>query len=537
MRIVTLIEFASEKTIARLLIKERIKYRRRNFNETDNHALNRDCDLYDLKINKQLSRLTPPRHHWKWTKKREKRNGVSDSRKNAKMAMMHTYKHDVVKEKKESAHFAYLDEMRAFRKRIIDRLSDDNLSFHQPELMIQYKDKKLRDDGTFIVTGRPLSVYKNLEDKIILALTNSYLTYFFDSYLHENILSYRKVKYDKVEKRAETIDFSEGAKRIMAFREKHNADTIYVSDCDIKKFYDTFHHQMVSECFERLLKRTPLNDEGKTQVMRVLNAYLKSYNFYDNVLVPTSTTKKNPLFAKIRKKVGDVENKNAYVIGKVDKIPDKDYKQRGIPQGGALSLMIANVVLNDVDQEIIKDPDDNRLFLRYCDDMILMHTDRDECKRLMDMYVKSLSDHDLVYHDFESVCDSKTTSKKYNNAFATTKDFWKIKSHKPFLWGKGDGDSNLYVGFLGYEIRRDGRIRLRKSNVEKIKEKFNRQRHIIMRHKEDSPNDYEEFRDKRLQSVLNGLLFYEAFDKDVFEHGSQYKYIMKLQRQTRRSVK
>ena len=213
------------------------------------------------------------------------------------------------------------------------------------------------------------------------------------------------------------------------------------------------------------------------------------------------------------------------------------YKKRGVPQGGALSLMIANVVLNDVDKDIVEKPDDNRLFLRYCDDMILMHTDRDECQRLIDMYAESLNRHDLIYHEFKSVSDSKATSDKYGKAAATGKDFWKIKSHSPFLWGQGEGDSNLYVGFLGYEIRRDGRIRLRKSNVEKIKEKFNRQRHIIMRYKENhSPEECEKFRDKRLQSVLDGLLFYKAFDKDAFEHGSQYKYMKKLQKQTRRSV-
>ena len=536
MHIVTLLEFASEKTIARLIVKERAKYRHRN-NSMDNHTLDRDCDLGSLDLNKQLSRLSPPRYHWVWPRKREKRNGVSDSRKNAIKAMMLTIKLNKAAERNEGKHFAYLDELRAFRQRIIERLSDDNLLFESPNLSPRLKDKELQDDGTFKVTCRPMSIYKKLEDKIILALTNMYLTRYFDSYLHENLLSYRKVKYDKVEKKAETIDFSEGAMRIKAFREKHDADTIYAADCDIKKFYDIIPHQTVRDCFQRMLDDHPsLSDEGKKQVMRVLNAYLNSYNFYDNVL--RKVTDNPNIFDKVRGALHDKGNKNTYVIGKVDKITDdEEYKRRGVPQGGALSLMIANVVLNDVDKDIVGKPDDNRLFLRYCDDMILMHTDRNECQRLIDMYAESLSRHGLVYHEFKRVSDSKATSDKYGTPAATGKDFWKIKSHSPFLWGQGEGDSNLYVGFLGYEIRRDGRIRLRKSNVEKIKEKFNRQRHIIMRYKENhSPEKCEEFRDKRLQSVLDGLLFYKAFDKDAFEHGSQYKYIVKLQELTRRSV-
>lgn len=534
MHIVTLLEFASEKTIARLIVKERAKYRHRN-NSLKKHTLDRNHELDSLELNEQLSRLSPPRYHWVWPRKREKRNGVSDSRKNAIKAMMLTIKLNKAAERNEGKHFAYLDELRAFRQRIIERLSDDNLLFESPNLSPRLKDKELQDDGAFKVTCRPMSIYKKLEDKIILALTNMYLTRYFDSYLHENLLSYRKVKYDKVGKKAETIDFSEGAMRIKTFREKHDVDTIYVADCDIKKFYDIIPHQTVRDCFQRMLDDHPsLSDEGKKQVMRVLDAYLNSYNFYDNVL--RIVTDNPNIFDKVRSALRDKGNKNTYVIGKVDRITDEEYKKRGVPQGGALSLMIANVVLNDVDRDIVKYPDDNRLFLRYCDDMIMMHTNREKCECLMKQYTDSLSDHGLYYHDFESVGDSKTSSDKYDKDVATADHFWKIKSHRPFLWGRGDGDSNLYVGFLGYEIRRDGRMRLRKSNVGKIKEKFNRQRHIIMRHKEDSLDDYEEFREKRLQSVLDGLNYYRAFDREAFEHGSQYKYMKKLQEQTRRSV-
>ena len=68
-----------------------------------------------------------------------------------------------------------------------------------------------------------------------------------------------------------------------------------------------------------------------------------------------------------------------------------------------MSLLIANIVLNDVDKVITSTSDDNRLFIRYCDDMILLHTDYNECCRLKDLYIQSLQEHGLYFHGFEHV--------------------------------------------------------------------------------------------------------------------------------------
>ena len=168
-----------------------------------------------------------------------------------------------------------------------------------------------------------------------------------------------------------------------------------------------------------------------------------------------------------------------------------------MPQGGALSLLIANIVLNDVDKVIVDHPDDDRLFIRYCDDMILLHTDYDECCRLIDCYARSQTDHGLIYHDFEHVSELKCNPSKRRQAVDTTKHFWEIKSHLPFLWEKGEGNYNFYIGFLGYEIRRDWRMRLRKSNIERFDEKFVRLRYALRRYqKKHTEEDYLLYRKK-----------------------------------------
>ncbi len=520
----TLTDFASDQILTQLLVKERAKCLRRNRSDK-HHRLDKSCELDELSTRKMLSRMMPPRRTWVRPSKRMKlANNTIVTRKNAEKALLLTIKRDREKWQKGKT-FGYLDELHAFINRIRKRLSEGQLQLESPHLMPIFKDKKRLNDGTWEVTCRPLSVYTKLDDKIILALTSRYLSRYFNRYLHDNILSYRPARDFQGEKHHVT-DFNDGITLINDFRERHDTECIYASDCDIKKFYDIIPHEVVRGCFRRMLDASSLNEDGKGQVMRVLDAYLNSYNFYTHALKESQDHPE--VFIKVRKKVKDRERKNTYLLGKVD-IPKDEYLQRGVPQGGALSLLIANIVLNDVDKVIVDHPDDNRLFIRYCDDMILLHTDCDECSRLMDLYSRSLSDHGLIYHDFEQVSGSKCCPSEGGQAIATTKHFWKIKSHLPFLWGKGEGDSNFYIGFLGYEIRRDGRMRLRKSNIERFDEKFTRLRYALHRYRKmHTEEEFLEHRKQVLDKVMEGVDVYTAFDLEQFKRNAQYRHLEKM---------
>ncbi len=516
MAIPTLLDYASDKMLIHLLVKERAKCRRRNRGETHHH-LDKDCDLSELTTRKKLSRLMPPRYNWVRPSKREKlANGALDTSKNAEKALLLTVSRDK-KLQKQGQAFDYLGEQQAFFSKIRSRLSTGSLAFESPRLLPILKDTEKQADGTLKVTCRPLSVYAQLEDKIILALTSRYLTHYFDRYLHENILSYRHAR-DFHNQKHHVTDFNDGIRLIAAFRKAHDSETIYAADCDIKKFYDIIPHQVVRDCFRRMLSNSSLSDDGKAQVMRVLSAYLASYNFYTNALLESQQN--DEVFAKIRRRLHDSDKKNTYLLGWVDELLTGDYKQLrevGVPQGGALSLLIANIVLNDTDQVIVNTEDPNRLFIRFCDDMILLHTNYSECCRLIDAYTDSLTVHGLYYHPFKSVSD------------CSRREFWHIKSHRPFLWGDGDGNSNRYIGFLGYEIRRDGRMRLRKSNMERFEEKIDRLRFALRRYrKKHNDADYEAHRDKMVETLLNGIQFYEAFDLDSFRRRRQYQHIENL---------
>lgn len=539
----SLFEFATPERLTKLLIKERAKCRRRNRSEysskkknekkskkkskkKNRRRLNRDCDIDSLSTRKVLSRIMPPRYTWVRPSKRiYLKNGAMDTSKNAEKALWLTIKRD--RDKRGKGPHIYLKELDAFISRIQQRLMMPQLTFETPQLMPIYKSHKQLQDGTRVVTCRPLSVYTRLEDKIIVAITSRYLTRFLDKHLHQNILSYRNSRTFYGEQH-HTTDFNDGIKLIEAFRAKQGQNNIYVADCDIKKFYDTIPHHVVIESFKRILDKTRLDYEGKEQVMRVIRAYLNSYNFYTNAWLEAES---NPIvFFKVRRRMHDTNHRNTYQLGWVDDImalPEEERRLRGVPQGGALSLVVANVVLNDVDQVIVNKIDENCLFIRYCDDMILMHTHRDKCTQLMKAYTQSLTDHGLYYHDFESVTNSKDPA----NPEITNSHFWEIKSHATFLWGDGEGNSNRYIGFLGYEMQRDGRMRLRKDNIKRFKEKTNRLFYALQRYQNnDKKTDEEkaEHKKKTLKNLMEGLCFYTALDQERFQRGKQFKLLKKL---------
>lgn len=529
----TLLEFATDEVLTALLVKERAKCRRRNRCDSKEHHLDRRCEINGMSTRKMLSRMMPPRDLWvRPAKKKRKRlkNGATDTSKNAQKALALTIRRDRQRQM-SGERVVYLEELDAFMGRVRERLSAGQLTLEPPLLMPILKGQEVMPEGGMKVTCRPLSVYQRLEDKVILALTSRYLTQLLDKHLHENILSYRRARrFDG--KEHHVTDFNDGIRLVQHYMEAHRGQDIYVADCDIKKFYDVIPHDMVRGCFVRILNKTRLSEEGKAQVMNVMEAYLRSYNFYTNAWQEAATNQE--VFYKIRRKLHDQDNKNRYELGWVDEIlqlPEEERRLRGVPQGGALSLVVANVVLNDVDQEFLGNADDDRLFVRYCDDIILMHTNRDECARLIECYTESLKRHGLYFHAFKSVSESKCADAPAK----TLPGFWHDKSHWVYRWGEGEGDCNRYVGFLGYEMRRDGRMRLRRSNILRFKDKLNRLFHAIYRYQRDEKHSEEEkaqHRKRSLDNLLAGIDFYEAFDLQQFKRGRQYEYMVRLRART-----
>jgi len=136
----------------------------------------------------------------------------------------------------------------------------------------------------------------------------------------------------------------------------------------------------------------------------------------------------------------------------------------GIPQGGAVSCLIANMVLNQVDIAVMpwKSSDRNRLlYARYCDDMILISPEKGVLWRCYSRYLKKLWSIQLPVHEPGEIG-------KYD------KNYWGMKSKVPYNWCYNPGSIRVspWIGFVGYQIRFDGLIRVRKDAMKKHHEKI-----------------------------------------------------------------
>ena len=360
---------------------------------------------------------------------------------------------------------------------------------------------------------RPLSVYESPEVKALISLASAYLSKCLDSELHEEILSYRRRRtyHGKEEYSTKPEDAITGVKEFIKAQE---GQKIYVAECDIQKFYDIINHDVVLECFASLAEKAGIPEYH--EVERVLKAYLDSYSFHKDII---SLNDDDEYWAEYRRKqkpvvrncrfewVSDECFKTCYESGQQ---LDECRHLLGVPQGGALSCIIANVVLNSVDQVVIAEPDSDRFFVRYGDDILLAHTDYDKCCELMKAYVTSLEKHHLPYHQFKSLADCKVGVK-------TTKEFWDMKSKSPFLWGPGDGNAFEWIGFVGYEIRYTGETRIRLSTLDKKFGAINKRYHsCILKETPKNFHRYMQSNRRKIAGMPSSLFKMTALDFNPF---------------------
>jgi hypothetical protein len=126
----------------------------------------------------------------------------------------------------------------------------------------------------------------------------------------------------------------------------------------------------------------------------------------------------------------------------------------GVPQGGALSCLIANAVLHRGDKAIAQSKRQHGmplLYLRYCDDMILIATTPSACAAACAAYQRTLRSLLLPVHPPQAV-------RHYD------KQFWEEKSKCPYEWSV---TGVPWIQFVGYQVRHDALLRIRPSSLKK----------------------------------------------------------------------
>jgi len=251
----------------------------------------------------------------------------------------------------------WIGNLHDFTVRIRNRaLNTPDFRFHTPAVRPDPKGI----DGNH----RAIAIYR-FEDRIISTLLTRYLRERFDGQLSHCSYAFREPKDGRCTSHHDAID------DIYSFRGRHPEGSLWVAECDIRGFYDCIHHDVVRRAFSEFVSRAaqagkPVESKAK----ELFEAYLQSYTFSRNVM---------------REALPRLQSRSpnatiGWPLGALCEFYSNPMDEPiGIPQGGAVSCLIANMVLNQVDIAAMpwKSSDRSRLlYARYCDDMILISPEK-----------------------------------------------------------------------------------------------------------------------------------------------------------------
>jgi RNA-directed DNA polymerase len=213
----------------------------------------------------------------------------------------------------------------------------------------------------------------------------------------------------------------------------------FAADCDLESFFDTVNQGLL---MNRLARH--INDQ---RVLRLIGRYLRA-----GVILPEGNRERTP---------------------------------RGVPQGGPLSPLLANVMLNDLDSELERR---GLRFARYADDFLIFVRTHAAAERVLGTVSRFLTCHLHL-----QVNKAKSKAARINEC-----------------------------SFLGFELRR-GKLRWTASAVQRFKSRI---REITFRNSGRS-----------MSSILTELRLYVRGWLNYFGHSRSYNELMGLDQWLRRRVR
>lgn len=246
---------------------------------------------------------------------------------------------------------------------------------------------------------RTIHAFRDPAQRTLLALLQRYLSERIDPSFSPSSYAFRK---DPNHGRTQAVQ------QLQDYRQTHAPTGLFVTECDLRDFFDHIPHTAIRNA----LAAHALDPQS----LLLVDTYLDA---------------------------GAAE------------------QSHGIPQGGALSPLLANLVLTAVDDAVASlNTAQGAYYARFCDDILVAHPQESVCRQILDTCLAAIAALGLPYHAPMEV-----------TRYAA--DFYAIKSKLPYLWGDPVQDANavLWVSFLGYQIRHDGRTRVRKASLRKQMEK------------------------------------------------------------------
>ncbi len=289
---------------------------------------------------------------------------------------------------------------------------------------------------------RPLAAFP-LQDKIVECLTAKYFRVELDHALLPSCVAFRAEQQS-----GHSPTTHDAITIIDGVRSKYRR--LYVAECDIQGFFDCVSHDVARRSLASLMEDAQFTTKASPRALEIFEAYLASYTFERNVLFGEEMQARRKRNPNAKCKWPNAELRGLHG----GQLPHGI----GVPQGGALSCFIANAVLHQADKalaRVAKPSNGAFTYLRYCDDMILLATTRRLCRAAFDAYGAAVSGLRLPIHHPLDV-------KQYDS------QFFSRKSNYPYHWSTQGSCSDVpWIQFVGYQLRRDGLLRVRKKSIDK----------------------------------------------------------------------
>ncbi|MCF8278604.1 MAG: hypothetical protein K9J17_17885 [Flavobacteriales bacterium] len=425
--------FFSDKELIRVLARKRASLAKKEHDRMFLKGLLLEKKAFEP--TELLYEIFPPRSLWIRLKAKERRGktAVDINGEQIVRTVQKHYKTSVINPGSWASKLSNtLDEIRT-------RALGEDYHIPKPRIDAHFKEEK---DGEKIY--RPIANYEYI-DRIIIAECNKYLTQCLDPLFSENSYAFRSKEVLK-----RSYSHHDAIEDIMQYKSRFPDQALWVAEYDIKKFFDCVNHEVVVHEFDR--KKNELNEVGITidnRAEKLFLSYLDSYSFNE-------TAKEFPFKPKSR--FGWISNEELESVGS-----DSETDRIGVPQGGAISCLIANLIMDSVDAAVTANDDDDLFYARFCDDMVIIHPEKKECRSALTRYQQALTEIKLIGHDPKEVIEYPG-------------EFWKSKSKLPYCWHENKRNDATkhhvpWLSFVGYQIKFDLTVRVRKSSLKKEIEK------------------------------------------------------------------
>nr|WP_235592126.1 reverse transcriptase domain-containing protein [Leptospira noguchii] len=433
-------EYFSDLDIIKSLINYRLKLAERRHESSFFDRIIQSEKLEPKAIEKQLSKIFPPRNYWKrpsFEKRKTSKNRNVDF-----ISLLFTVNY--FRSQSINRQPKWVFELNKLIKEIrYQALYSQKIELSTPKLSPILKNKKEGEIDLY----RPISIIGDLSSRIVMNLTARYLMDQLDVVFKNSSFAFRRGKI--YQNRVPT--HHDCFKEIKRF--KKGKENLYISECDIKAFFDIISHDEIRKSYAMIkdelfkLNGTRIFGRADDFVEAFLNSYSIDYAISESEMYfKTNNIKGKLSFPKD-------ELLNTFYSGNAEAL-----KSIGVPQGTSFSILFANLILHDNDRLMEEkfNNTDGFLYMRYCDDMIILSAKENEANKAYEEYIKLLKEKKLLHHNEKPLFPYLDSS--------TKRDFWDRKSRKGYQWSK---NSYPWITFVGYQIRYDDFVRIRSSSIKK----------------------------------------------------------------------